>query len=322
MGGRLRIFRTLLIPVLLLLAAACESPLRDRIEVLVDSYQAINSEKVVYVDVSSGDDENTGTRDHPKKSIQPAIDLLVGLGIEGEVHVAAGTYNISETLELKEGIALFGGYSGDWSSRTPRQSIIQASSGTSPAIEVGEGLSRSTVVDGFTIKAGLANSTMAIYCYRSSPTISNNKIHGGYAEIAVGIFNISSSPLIRDNDIDGGNDSDESIGIYSTDSSSPEVKNNSIDGGTSSWSYAVYSRSGGSVLEGNTLSANGTDRDCGFYEALSLAHPQQLVNNDFFSCNRICVYPEGFYEWNQVTEMQERLIMFGAEASNNSATAP
>ena len=201
---------------------------------------------VVYVS-TSGDDKNPGTADLPKLSIKAAIELAASLDTTVEVHVAAGTYDVSyqsgNHVMIMEGISIFGGYSPlDWNDRNPNsyQTIIKDQSelgGTSSepnrAIEARSNVTNKTIIDGFSVFGGGGDYSSAIFTLGSSITIQNNIIKGGMGEKgSIGIGNILSKPNIRDNEIDGGSGEEVSYGILNA-ASSPNIQSNIINGGTS-----------------------------------------------------------------------------------------
>ena len=71
----------------------------------------------VFVDKQGGDDSNgDGGMEHPFKSVQRGLDAARDLG-KRDVYLSEGTYSSSATVELHDGIGLYGGYiaSAGWS---------------------------------------------------------------------------------------------------------------------------------------------------------------------------------------------------------------
>jgi hypothetical protein len=107
----------------------------------------------------AGSDANPGTMEQPKRSITSAIAAVVADGTKSEVYVAAGTY--SETIELVEGVSIYGGYSAtSWSRSFTNVATIEgdtiAMSGTS--------ITQAMVIDLLTVESadnttGAGNST-------------------------------------------------------------------------------------------------------------------------------------------------------------------
>jgi parallel beta-helix repeat protein/predicted outer membrane repeat protein len=104
-----------------------------------------------------------------------------------------------------------------------------------------------SVLDGFTIRNGFTNSKGGgIYCYYSSPTITDCTISGNSASSSGGgIYCSNSSPVITDCTISGNSASSSGGGIYCTNSSSPAITNCTISGNSASslggGIYCLYS---------------------------------------------------------------------------------
>ena len=114
--------------------------------------------KVVYVHAGNGSDSDSGlTWALAEKSV--AVGLSAAASGD-EVWVAAGVY--LERINLKAGVALYGGFAGTETSRGQRnwqvnKSILDGNQAgivvTAPA-----GLEASAIIDGFTIRNGKASS--------------------------------------------------------------------------------------------------------------------------------------------------------------------
>lgn len=232
----------------------------------------------IYVRESDGDDNNPGSQDEPKKTIQAAIDVVDSLYTTADVYVAEGTYVRDYNTDripvvlLKEGISIYGGYSdSDWSIRDPLIYITiikdsSANNGTlanpNRAID-GDGSSTSitdiSVIDGFTINGGGGDYSSAIFNHNgSSPTIQNNVINGGNCDgNSFGILNYECDSLtIQNNTINGGTSNNESssYAIYNYECSSLNIQNNTLDGGTGgSNSYGIYNYYSSSTIQNNII---------------------------------------------------------------------
>lgn len=169
----------------------------------------------------------------PCATIQHAINQASAL-TNDEVRVAEGTYTISNKITLKNGIKVLGGYSSDFSVRNPSTHVttIQAVGASPDRIVEGDGAisdTANTVLDGFTILAGSAATSYAIYLYGGSkPTITNNIIKGGTGTTAnYGIYveGIETRPIISQNTIYGAQSAAEgnSYGIYVHSDVNPTV---------------------------------------------------------------------------------------------------
>ena len=105
----------------------------------------------VFVDATDGKADNPGTIEEPKKTIAQGIDTAAG-GPKSHVYVSLGTYG--ESVVLKDGVSLFGGYDAKagWSRSPDNTTQIQ---GGTVALS-GKNISAETVVDGFLITSGPA----------------------------------------------------------------------------------------------------------------------------------------------------------------------
>jgi hypothetical protein len=146
-----------------------------------------------------------------------------------EIWVAEGTYtpgpvgDRNATFQLKNGVGLYGGFTGSETTRDQRSWLDHAAvlSGdlngddgpgfanngeNSYHVVTGSGTDGTAVLDGFTITAGNANSTSAanqayygggMYNVSGSPTLSNLTFSANQANVGGGMFNFqSSSPTL------------------------------------------------------------------------------------------------------------------------------
>ena len=163
----------------------------------------------VYVS-PGGSDLNRGfSWQDTKRTIQAG---LVAARPGQDVWVAAGTY--VENITLAPGVGLYGGFAGTESSREQRNwrnniTIVDGNREGS-VVYASEGLTSTTVIDGFTIQNGTGDPSTpggvlrggGIYCYNSSPTIRNNRVVNNTAHRGAGVYSeYNSSPLIAENEI-------------------------------------------------------------------------------------------------------------------------
>ncbi|MGM0575835.1 MAG: MopE-related protein [Myxococcota bacterium] len=137
----------------------------------------------------NGDDANDGSRYAPKRTIQAGIDAAVAQG-KRDVYVATGVYG--ESVMLKAGVGVYGGYSADFLARdaTLHEVAILAPAPTATrpggvnAVDL-TGDPGATVFDGFSVfgyeEKASGESSYAIYIRDSGATlrVSNNQIFGG-----------------------------------------------------------------------------------------------------------------------------------------------
>ena len=139
----------------------------------------------------NGDDSQSGAIDRPMLTIQAALDKAHAAG-KRDVYVASGVY--AQTIELKEGVGLYGGYSSDFKERgidlnvtvIMGEEFTDAQPGAVNAFGI-EGQAGATVLDGFTV-FGHNNmipggSSYAVYVKDCTDglRISHNTIEAGSA---------------------------------------------------------------------------------------------------------------------------------------------
>jgi len=231
-----------------------------------------------YVSRNSTAAVSDGKRETPFKSIQTAIEYAYVTGMPADVRVATGTYN--EPVTLRNRVSLYGGYDTAFNGRNISGNIATISSPTSTSIYADSGVSASTVVDGFTIKAGtLGGVNHGIYLNGASATVSNNTISGGSgtnsnaivaasgstavitmnviqggsgSTTSVGLSVLGSSSMINGNSITGGNGGNSSA-ITIDSSSSPKISRNTLHGGYAAGISYGIDNSGTSVITNNVI---------------------------------------------------------------------
>jgi len=187
----------------------------------------------VWVDDDSPNDPGSGTQVDPYRTIQLGI-TYVDPG--GTVHVADGDYTENITI-TKDGIQLLGAGAG----------VTTINAGGGHVVET-NGLSSTTLIDGFTITGGDTDYGGGMYNYGySSPIVSNCIFTGNHASNrGGGMYNLDhSSPLVV-NCVFSNNSSDQGGGIGCRTNSSPTIVNCLIVGNT-----AV---TGGGILSWSTPS--------------------------------------------------------------------
>lgn len=181
---------------------------------------------------TTGSDSNDGsTWALAKQTVGAAITAAVS---GDEIWVAAGTYNGGITL--KNGVALYGGFASSETTRAERNwttnvSILDGgAAGT--VVTVPLDCTLATRIDGFTIRNGNgASHGSAIWCDRSSATITNNTItanSGYYAAIDL----YMSSASVTNDTITGNTGTWKPAAIYIHDRTvagcNPVVSGNTI----------------------------------------------------------------------------------------------
>ncbi len=113
--------------------------------------------QAVFVVSTGGSDLNPGTRAQPMATLPAAIARAATQS--KHVYAGKGTYTVSGTLNLSNGVSLFGQYdpADNWSRATTNVTTISA--GTTALL--GQGITGETHVEGFTIKSADASAAGA-----------------------------------------------------------------------------------------------------------------------------------------------------------------
>ncbi|MBL8032975.1 MAG: right-handed parallel beta-helix repeat-containing protein [Leptospiraceae bacterium] len=286
-------------------------------------HQSINSNSaimhtietnIVYVNANMTGNQ-LGNKSFPYKTIQSGIEAANSLRngsptITCQVFVAQGIY--TETIQLRPGISLRGGYEANNWTRDIYANLTSIIAASDAAVRGGADITTAftatTVVDGFTITGGNFSSNAAISNYYASPTFSNNVINGGAGNFSHGISsNYASSPVISYNTISGGNGANSSRGVYEsgsasvisnniifggngisnstgitiTNTASPTVKNNLIVGGnnsTNNYGISTGGGGGGTIVNNTILGGSGSGNNYGIGMA-GVVLPTVISNN-------------------------------------------
>ena len=170
-----------------------------------------------------------------------------------EIWVAAGTYKPTTgtdrtiSFELKNGVAIYGGFAGTETFRTQRDpaanvtvlsgdiGVADDNSDNSYHVVVGSNTNNSAILDGFTVSAGNANDSNTtnasgggMYNNTGSPTLMNVTFNGNSAGLGGGMVNTSSSPTLTNVTFSGN--SAEIGGGMGNQFSSPNLLNVTFNG--------------------------------------------------------------------------------------------
>ncbi|MDQ1317395.1 MAG: hypothetical protein QG588_1047 [Candidatus Poribacteria bacterium] len=144
------------------------------------------------------------------------------------------------------------------------------------------------VVQGFTITGGVADNGGGIYCYSSSPTITNCTISGNSATNSTtnnggGIYCYSSSPTITNCTISGNSaDSGFGGGIY-CESSSTTITDCTISGNSAFAGGGIFCYPGATIITNCTINGNSVIYYGG---GIFCGYSSPLITNCTISGNR------------------------------------
>ena len=152
------------------------------------------------------------------------------------------------TFLLRDGVAVYGGFSGTETQRSERswQAHITTLSGdinnsgndngNAFHVVTGNGTDSTSILDGFRIEGGTATESDphsrggGVYNSNGSPTLTNLVITGNRAHVGGGIFNSNSSPVLINVSLVGNRASSFGGGMANESGSSPVLTNVSFSG--------------------------------------------------------------------------------------------
>lgn len=201
---------------------------------------------VIYVDGSVAVSGTGATWATAFKSLSAAISYAAQCSSINTILVAKGTYQPANggSFALLPNVKMYGGYPNGGGIRNYATNItILKGNGRSVISNNNNGVTNTTVIDGFTITGGSASKGGGMYLYRSSPTIANCTFSGnttlsGSDSFGGGIyiFNLSSPIIINcifsgNNANTGGGGISISAGVSATITNCLFI-NNTSSGGT------------------------------------------------------------------------------------------
>ena len=249
----------------------------------------------VYVDDDATGPLYNGTPGDPYQRITDAL-ADSGLGFGDTIHVAAGLYNVTDNgetfpLTMIDGVSLSG---------EKRDTTILDAEGkdyVSYHVIYCDAVNDLTI-EGFTVTGGYADGTYpdsgggGIYCYESSPTISNNTITDNTAYSCGAIFcDHNSSPTISNNTITSNTAEHSCGGILCYEDSSPTIRNNTITDNAASVGGGIYCYYSSPTISNNTIEGNTAYHGGGIY----CYKGSVMIENNMISGNTAHTVAGGIY---------------------------
>lgn len=139
----------------------------------------------IFADPENGDDGQDGSREHPVQSLERAGKLASEL--EKDVYVASGTFNLVSEFIPMGGVRYYGGFSADFSTRAPQDTIIQSED--VETLVFAEHLTSPIILDGFVLRNLLTSGAQAtgILLNEATLNLSQSQIQVTDAPHAIGI---------------------------------------------------------------------------------------------------------------------------------------
>lgn len=216
---------------------------------------------IVYINSSATSGGNGSSWSDALDSLNTALNAALTNASIKQIWVAKGTYQpaLNSAFFTVENVRIYGGFSGNETSieqrdLSPENASVLKGNSNSVIINYKNGVTKSAVLDGFTITGGNGNYGGGISNTGVSPTIvnctfTNNKasFNGG------GIYNNHASPILLDC-IFSNNNAGSGGGMSNDSSSAPVLNNCSF--------YENTASVGGGAQNNNTSS--GTFTNCSF----------------------------------------------------------
>ena len=222
------------------------------------------SQTVIYVKADATGSNNGSSWTNAFTNLQ---DALTAADAGTEIWVASGTYTPSTnptdrnaTFQLKNGVAIYGGFAGTETDRDQRDwsanlSVLSGDingsgnlTGNSFTVVTGSGTNDSAMLDGFTITAGNAND--------DAPGAPND----GPTRGGGGMVNDLGSPTLVNLHFSGNSAAENGGGLYNTRSSSPTLINVSFSGNTSRLGGGIANFAGSNPTLTNVNFSGNTGR--------------------------------------------------------------
>ena len=193
-----------------------------------------------------------------------------------EIWVAAGTHKPgtlrTDTFQLKNGVAVYGGFAGTETARDQRNSVtnvtilsgdIGAAGNSDNTYHVVTGTTGATL-DGFTITAGNANGVSpsnlggGMYNYYGSPTLTNVTFSGNSAASGGGgMYNhYLSNPTLTNVTFSGNSATSGGGGMYNDYLSDPTLTNVTFSGNSTQYGGGMYNYYSSPTLTNVTFGGN------------------------------------------------------------------
>jgi len=243
-------------------------------------------------------------------------DALTAAGSGSEIWVAQGTYrpdantrnptgtnDRTATFQLKNGVAIYGGFPTGGGSRDPNTYVTSLSgdinvpgnnSDNSYHVVTGSGIDSTTVLDGFTITKGYATSSGAnfgggLYNSSGSPTVTNCTFNSNTSINGGGMYNYNSSPTITNCTFTDNEAYEEGLGvgggIYNNKFSSPTLNYCTFSGNSAYHGGGMFNDQGSPTVTNCTFNSNTSKNDGGgVYNKKS----SPTIINCIFSGNEVC----------------------------------
>ena len=275
--------------------------------------------EITYVDLAATGSNNGTSWANAYTSLQSALNAAV---TGGQIWVAKGVYYATSSFQLKNGVGVYGGFTGsetllserDWETN---KTILSGDIGHNDVNTDGNfiaetwadimginvdhvvlaptGLNSSTRLDGFIVTAGIGNTYFGgggIVNDNSSPTYANLIIIGNQAtSYGGGMLNVQASPILINVRFEGNRTTGTSTngyggGMYNLTGGNPNLKNVVFNNNSAYHGGGMGFNSGGTVtLDSVTFTNNSASGSYGGGIYFNNGNPIVTITNSTFTAN-------------------------------------
>ncbi len=206
------------------------SPYGSLVQTVLEPYAAGAVIVARYVATSSQGSGDASSWENAAGDIKATMDNITDAGANKIylVLLASGTHIPTDTLAMKNHVAIVGGWN-EWE-HTGTSTI---SGDNARRVFSNSGIDQTALLYGVTIANGTSSDGGGMYNLNSSPTLSHVTFTGNTTSInGGGMFNLNSSPTLSHVTFSGNEASSSGGGMYNYDNSSPTLSHVTFSGNT------------------------------------------------------------------------------------------
>lgn len=199
--------------------------------------------------------------------------------------MAGGTYTPVATLEMKNYVAIVGGWTGSMDDDWTREIKSEVAGGNSiRVIFSNSDIDETALLYGLSIRNGSAITGGGMYNFSASPRLVNVSFIDNRASDGAGMYNSpSSSPYLKNVSFSGNEAIGNGGGMYNSSLSLPLLVNVSFSGNTAANGGGIYTLNSSALLVNASFSSNvATNSGGGIYNNYIGADNLRIVNSLFW----------------------------------------
>ena len=232
---------------------------------------------------------------------------LTGAASGDEIWVAAGTYKPTAgtdrtvTFQLKNGVALYGGFAGTETARTQRNPAVNV---TILSGDIDNNDSQTPIITDLTTVTGNTTNSWHVVTGATGATLDGFTITAGNNSAATtpnnrggGMYNNSSSPTLT-NVTFSGNWAGYGGGMANHGGSSPTLTNVTFSGNSAAYGGGMFNWNSSPTLTNITFSGNNASGTLAYGGGMYNDSSSPVLTNVTFSGNTATTYGGGMYNYD------------------------